>query len=342
MDRSGLREYTEYAGSRLDSNPRMNEANTKLKLLQEFVSTLGWDVPGKVDPEYPVTVGSRTHYVDYALKCDGATNPSVFVEAKPSATDLSSDDRDQLRSYMLTSNVGWGILANGWEYEFLWRRTDGDEVAVHTLGVLPYDELPDEYELIRAYTPEALSSGESRSIAERIHAYDHAATVLEQERERLESEFVDELANVAGDIIKEDAHRIVASALERIVESARNRGGSGTEEPERSRSEFWREVEDVTGIKNREGAVTLPDGSAREAFVAFVRFLVNQGYLTDSDVPIESGYKRYLLNTEPVDQEGDRMTSPERIGDYYLETNYSSSDIKQRIAELGERVRESD
>ena len=57
---------------------------------------------------------------------------------------------------------------------------------------------------------------------------------------------------------------------------------------------------------------------------------------------IESGYKRYLLNTEPVDQEGDQMTSPEWIGDYYLETNYSSSDIKQRIAELGERVRESE
>ena len=87
--------------------------------------------------------------------------------------------------------------------------------------------------------------------------------------------------------------------------------------------------------------MTLPPGSAKGAFVEFVQFLVEEGYLTDSDVPIESGYKRYLLNTEPVDQEGDEMTSPESGGDYFLETNYSRSDLKQRIAELGERVRES-
>jgi hypothetical protein len=50
---------------------------------------------------------------------------------------------------------------------------------------------------------------------------------------------------------------------------------------------------------------------------------------------VASGGKRYLVNDDPVDRAGEEIYSPREVGDgYYLETNYSRSDIKQRILEL--------
>ena len=96
-----------------------------------------------------------------------------------------------------------------------------------------------------------------------------------------------------------------------------------------------------TAPSDRSTVNSPPNPNAVWGFCS-TRQCLDEGYLTDSNVPIESGYKRYLLNTDPVDQEGEEMMSPERVGDYYLQTNYSRSDIKQRIAELGERIRESE
>lgn len=156
---------------------------------------------------------------------------------------------------------------------------------------------------------------------------------------RLTSDIVD----VAGDILAEETEGVIEGVLDELIQHSENRGGRGTQGLERRRSEFWAEVEETLGIENTEGSITLPsDRSARAVFVDFVCYLVDEGYITDSDVPIESGYKRYLLHQEPIDKEGDEMTSPEQVRDYYLETNYSRSDLKQKIAELGERFRESE
>ena len=101
---------------------------------------------------------------------------------------------------------------------------------------------------------------------------------------------------------------------------------------------FWAELEAETGIVKQGSVLVFPDDrTATDCFVAFVEFLFDRGHLTEEDVPIPSGPKRYLVNDAPRDREGDEMYAPREVGDgYYLETNYSVNDIKQRILELAE------
>lgn len=49
--------------------------------------------------------------------------------------------------------------------------------------------------------------------------------------------------------------------------------------------------------------------------IDFVKLLFNEGYISRSDLPIQMGYKRYLINTDPRDMEGDKMTEPVEVDD---------------------------
>lgn len=106
--------------------------------------------------------------------------------------------------------------------------------------------------------------------------------------------------------------------------------------------DFWERVKEETGITKQDGEVSLSgDKNAKNNLVAFVRFLIEHGYLTEDDLPVKSGWKRYLINTEPVNQQGDEMTQEEEVVEgVFLETKFSRKDIQKHIAELAEQFGE--
>jgi len=101
-----VRAYVEYAKSVIDDAPQMNEANTKAAVLHDFLDLLTWKIPANTQLEYPVKVGTRSYNVDYALLFEGT--PVAFFEAKGVDTDLNSDHREQLATYMKNENINWG------------------------------------------------------------------------------------------------------------------------------------------------------------------------------------------------------------------------------------------
>ena len=105
---------------------------------------------------------------------------------------------------------------------------------------------------------------------------------------------------------------------------------------------FWKQVEKETGITKQDGQISLSgDKNAKNNLVAFVRFLIEHGYLTKDDLPVKSGWKRYLINTKPFNQQGDKMTQEEEVVDgVFLETKYSRKTIQKHIDELAERFGE--
>lgn len=123
-----------------------------------------------------------------------------------------------------------------------------------------------------------------------------------------------------------------------------------TEEPEKrpgkavagTENEFWEEVKRTTGIMRRDGEIALNgDKSAKDNLVDFVEFLFDEGYLSADELPIKSGYKWYLINTERQHQNGEPMFQEEKVTDgIYVETKYSRNDIKKKIQELAERFGE--
>ena len=106
--------------------------------------------------------------------------------------------------------------------------------------------------------------------------------------------------------------------------------------------DFWEQVYEQTGITYEDGEITLSGNkNAKDNLVAFVDFLLVNGYLTEDDLPIKSGWKRYLINTEPLHQKGGSMAEDVEVTDgVYLETKYSRKDICKKIKELAERVGE--
>lgn len=106
--------------------------------------------------------------------------------------------------------------------------------------------------------------------------------------------------------------------------------------------DFWAHVETATGISKQNGNISLSgDKNVKNNMTTFVKFLYDHGYLTKEDLPVKSGWKRYLINTEPVHQQGGGMSQEVEVADsVFVETKFSRNDARKHIAELAGRFGE--
>lgn len=336
MDSEAIEEYVEYAREILDANPQMDEANTKAKLVRDLLELLGWNFATDVELEYPVPMATRTHKVDYALLLEDT--PVVFVEAKGSDSSLSDDHREQLCSYMRNQNIDWGLLTNGRTNEVYQRHVKNSNVTVNRIGSVRIRELSRKTNLLSALSKESIETGEAERIAERITEIERAKEELRENKEEIAEEVARTIAERVGDSISKQTENEAKTLVDNLVDELENEVNVEVETSSRD-NDFWIKAKQQTGVTKQDGEVVLQDDkSSAEQLQEFVQFLFDEGYLTESDLPIESGRKRHLVHTEPVDQEGDEMKWPKQVGDeLYVETNYSTDTIKRRISALSER-----
>lgn len=112
---------------------------------------------------------------------------------------------------------------------------------------------------------------------------------------------------------------------------------------QKTTGEFWEKVKRELGIeKNENGEILLnPNESGKDNLADFVKFLYENEYFSEANIPISSGYKRYLLNKEPKDKKGNEMVQPVKIAEnVFLETHKSLATIKKEIKKLGEKFGE--
>ncbi|MDG5821930.1 type I restriction enzyme HsdR N-terminal domain-containing protein, partial [Natronococcus sp. A-GB7] len=113
MEEESVEEFVDQAQATLEASPAMDEEATKFRLIVPFIEVLGWNTRStEVEPEYTVRMATAKTKVDFALLL--GDTPVVFIEAKPSRSDLSEDSIEQLRSYMRQElEVEWGVVTNG-------------------------------------------------------------------------------------------------------------------------------------------------------------------------------------------------------------------------------------
>ncbi|MBT9133097.1 MAG: hypothetical protein DDT40_01353 [candidate division WS2 bacterium] len=106
-----LRKYAKHVQGYKDKFGKWNEDEVKGYLIEPFLKALLWDPadPNFVRRQYPVTMGSETKKVDYALM--SGESPICVVEAKPSEIDVS--DAKQALSYARNLDVSWAMVTNG-------------------------------------------------------------------------------------------------------------------------------------------------------------------------------------------------------------------------------------
>ncbi|PSQ18124.1 type I restriction endonuclease subunit R [Halobacteriales archaeon QS_8_69_26] len=102
---------------------------------------------------------------------------------------------------------------------------------------------------------------------------------------------------------------------------------------------FWELVETEIGITYDDGKITFAaEKTGKQNLKEFVELLVDRGYIGSTDLPVESGHKRYVLNTEPEHKEGDDMVNPEQLApDIHLETHYSDEMKKKLMNRIVDR-----
>lgn len=338
MDTDEIDDYVQYAKGILDEYPQMNEANTKARLIRDLLELLGWDFATDVQLEYSIPMASRTHKVDYALLLEDT--PVAFVEAKGCDTSLNDSNRDQLRTYMKTQDIDWGLLTNGWTNEVFQRHVEDGKVTVDRLGVAEVSELTQKSNLLSALSKQSIESGEARKIARKINEIERTKRQLRENKEDIAESIARTVAEEVDDSISQQAENEAKTLVDNLIAELDGET-EGEIPPPKPGGDFWKVVEQETGIVKRGDEIVLrEDGSGAEQLRDFVTFLFDEGYMDEDDLPIEYGRKRYLINHEPRNKEGGEMKRPFEVRDgVYLEMNFSIQTIKQNIKKLGEQVR---
>lgn len=337
-----LSEFPDYARNVIDTNPQMNESNTKHKLVDPLLRLLGWDTVFDIELEYSVQMGSTTKHVDYALQLD--ETPEVFVEVKGCDTNISEGHRSQLESYLKQQNVNWGLLTNGEEFEIITRDLRDGDVVTESLARFPLSEFTNHEQVIFALSKGAVHSGESTKIIDTVRERRRARRALQNNKEKLAEEITRIVSEVAGDSISQKTENHAKAFIDSLAADLKENDAEVKAKPTTANRDpdpvSWDAIESATGVRRDGDEVVLPeDASASEAYVSFVEYLFDMGILTASDLPLKlSGHKRYLLNTEPLHPEGESMFNGKNIGDgVFLETHASITQIRRNIKNLSQQ-----
>ena len=344
MDEEAVREYVEQAQSTIESAPQMQEATTKAAVLRDFLDLLNWEIPADTQLEYSVKAFNRTYKVDYALILEGT--PVAFLEAKGVDTPLTQKHRKQLRAYLKNEDVNWGILTNGNEYEFYRREVVDSRVQVNSLTSAELQDLPSNMTILRAFTKDAIQSGESEKFANQIRELKDSLNTLDGEKGEIAEQITNLLTERVSETIQPHAESQAKEMIDRLSQDIKNEIDTDSDRAVAPKSVDTREsstasddtycIEFVTG----ENAIaTFRSKMQVEAFVEAVEYLVeNHGLIEKIEpLPYIPGRTRPIIH-DKKSHDGSELLQPWGLSDeYFVETNTSSTQKQRELKRLVER-----
>ena len=232
-----VRSIKEFAPTNMISS----EANTKKKLVEPLLELLGWDLrSNEVRLEYPVRIGTKPNYVDYALILEG--KPVALVEAKAFDVILTSDHSRQIISYGRVEGVQWVVLTNG-KILSIFNTTLGMSEEECSVTKVDLETLPKQIKHLNLISRESVLTGEIERASERLKATQRAIRNIQQKEEELADAFAEVLLRFTGPNV-DDQVKSVAIQLSRQATQLFERGA---EEGERRRA-----IGEVPGKKREE------------------------------------------------------------------------------------------
>ena len=183
-----------------------SEANTKKKIVEPLLELLGWDLRGnEVRLEYPVRIGTKPNYVDYALILE--SKPVVLVEAKAFDVILTSDHTRQIISYGRVEGVQWVVLTNG-KILSIFNTTLGVSEEECSVTKVDLERLPKRIKHLSLISRESVLTGEIEQAAERLKATRRAIRNIQQKEEEIADAFNEALLRFTGPDVKDRAKTV--------------------------------------------------------------------------------------------------------------------------------------
>jgi hypothetical protein len=350
MEREAVRKYVKHAQSIIDASPQMDEANTKAAVLRDFLDLLGWEIPTNTQLEYSVRAFGKTYKVDYALVLEGA--PVAFIEAKGVDTPLTDKHREQLAAYLKNEDVNWGVLTNGEEYEFYRRRVVDSKVNVNALADTELRNLPDRVTVLRAFTKDAIQTGDSEKIATRINKLKQARTVLESEKDRLATEVTELLTDEISDAISSPAESQAKEMIDRLIQDIETEIVSdGAVSPDGEEDDTPLSVpetstdasgEYVIKITNGDTAIaTFADDNQSDVMAEAVNYLIENHDMISKIEPLPyiPGREKAIINDKPASPHDDQAMRAYRelTQGYFLDTHMDKKTKKRHVRRVANK-----
>ena len=193
---SKIEKITNYVNSFSQSDFGSSEANTKKKIIEPMLKTLGWDLEGnEVRLEYKISIGTSSNYVDYAIFLEG--KPLILLEAKSFDSSLSTDYSSQIISYGRVDGIRWVVLTNGKTVK-IFDTEAGKSEKECIVSEISLQDLPKGSAELSLISRASILTGEIESAAKRLATTKKAVTALILKKEEIAQEFEKILLKITG------------------------------------------------------------------------------------------------------------------------------------------------
>lgn len=357
----------------------MSEEAAKQYLILPFFQFLGYDPldPDEVVPEVHASFsGKFKNKVDYAICID--REPVIGVECKKTG-ELATSDKGEIRGYFnAVPSIKLGILTDGLIYE-LYSDTDSENMmdenpfVQFNLANVAQEQLNDQvtdalWKLRKGtFDPADVGADAKR----KIYVAQYIAT-LNRSFENPSDTFVRALIDLAGvegrkttklreehvPMIQESLQLFLdQKILERVGFASRQDlvkvQQAQSEQPPTLRLESldWVALSEYSspGGTRCPAAIRFWDGSERrlgrwyEVLTLVVEKLYSEELLTAGDVPIPSGKRTYMVNTEPVHPTGNQFRNYRSINGtpLFVNVHLSAKQVRGNARKLLQRYGQS-
>ena len=170
------------------------EEGTKLRLIQPFITRLGYDITdgAEVLPEFIAGAGTKKEEkVDYAILKNG--EPIMIIECKQCGDDLDKA-YNQLCGYFAFTKVRFGILTDGIIYRFysdLDEPNKMDKRPFFEFNVLEHADDKNIVEELKQFTKEAFDVGELTTKANSLKYAKETKRIFREQLESPSDGFID-------------------------------------------------------------------------------------------------------------------------------------------------------
>jgi len=325
---------------------KKREDNVRDNLVIPLLHKLGWNSPPYISmKEIEVKLKNSKGEIDITLS-KGKTNLLAFeVKRLGERVDIDSNATMQLADYLIALDINLGITTDGacWNlYRFQgWSR---DPIWSISLIDMNPEECAEKMMQIRSESIEHLER--QIELTKRKQGAIHStwqALIADEERQVL-----------AASRILQDEVKMSFQDLDIQVEETKHfllkrykgtplfaRMQPMTEETQRMSSGRRKTPKSSNPPKIiRVDSEKFEGGRVHRILTCTAEWLIKRGHLTKRDCPVRvtTGQIRYLVNTKPVHQNGEKFRGPQRLtNELYIETSYNIGETERMARRLLEK-----
>lgn len=308
-----------------------SEMAVRDQIVTPILRGLGWDPenPEEVQPN----VSTEEGIPDYSLLKD--SKKVLFIEAKKLSIDTEKREViRQLANYCFGEGMEYGVLTNGsiWVlFRAFQKDTTMPERVVWKIDI-ENDDITATIRRLNTISKENI--GDIETLIKKLQILDEIWQSLLDEPKDLVKGFVPVFDSLIRegypdyefdyseieDFIKERVKELISPTEEVIIEP----------EPATWKGTYQREM--------KIGTDTYEIGKSYHILINTAEWLLRKGKLKKDDCPIPSGYRRYLVSTQPKHRYGDDFRAPRKLSNgLYIETHYSTANCINKARRLLER-----